>query len=868
MFELNNTNPNQSLTTYENYASTNILNSQVIPKVYQDLQRFAAEPDLKEKLKLVFGADYNVQAAQTIVDKWLIGDFSTIPPIELVDRGDIAGANGAFATATNTIYLSKDILTGESADTAALEDLILEEIGHSIDAQVNAIDTPGDEGAIFVAAVREKALSSEELAALKAEDDRAIIVINGSEIAIEKNSTPLGANGTVSGTLSTTDINNPTRSGRYTDQYSLSGLIPGLPVQVEMSSTAFDSYLQLIDVGTAQVIDFDDDSAGNNNSRLTFTPLSGKNYLVRATSYAPGATGSYTLRTVSSGGSTTLPTLSLNHTINSSLSTTDRNNPTRSGAYADDYRLTGVSSGQQVQLNLSSTAFDSYLQVINESTGQVVAFDDNSAGNRNSRLTLTPQSGISYLVRATSYAAGFTGSYTLSAAPVVSNPIISNVQNINYVTGPSSGSFTGRTLYSSQSVSTNNDKYYRFNIEQPGGRLSVGLKDIFNGSADVYLIRDANNNNTVDSGEVLASSEGSSNKSISGSQLDNLSAGTYYVRVKGNASYGIAFNLDQAGNTFSAARPLGDLTAKRQTYMDFLGASTGDDVDYYQFTINGPRKLQLALRTTDISQDTAEKNVTLELFDQNQRRVTLNNTQWDNSRYAQANLAAGTYYAKVTPINNTVSVNYRFVLNLYDQAPSFNITPVFNGSFTSSQRTVINNAINNWKSRIVSGPAGGNAERGFTLNISQSPQPSEQKAYAEAGLQGQGVAIMNIFPYLWNQKSDALATQVIEHELGHAIGFGTSEEFAKLVIIPQASIYSEFTGENAKALNGGRNIPLQGDGDFRSPATWNNRTTGASHWVEGSFPQELMSAVTNDANNNQRNFTLAALKDMGFVLKA
>ena len=77
MFELNNTNPNESLTISANPAiagttsnPTNILTSQVMPTVYQDLQRFAADPNLNEKLKLAFGSDYNVQTAQTIVENW------------------------------------------------------------------------------------------------------------------------------------------------------------------------------------------------------------------------------------------------------------------------------------------------------------------------------------------------------------------------------------------------------------------------------------------------------------------------------------------------------------------------------------------------------------------------------------------------------------------------------------------------------------------------------------------------------------------------------------------------------------------------------------------------------------------------------
>jgi hypothetical protein len=159
-----------------------------MPTVYQDLQRFAADPNLNEKLKLAFGSDYNVQTAQTIVENWLIGDFSTIPPIELVERGDITGANGAFAAATNKIYLSKDILTGDITNTAAVEDVILEEIGHSIDVLVNAVDAPGDEGEIFAGVVQGKTFDATDFANLKAEDDTTTINIDGKKYLAEMNS--------------------------------------------------------------------------------------------------------------------------------------------------------------------------------------------------------------------------------------------------------------------------------------------------------------------------------------------------------------------------------------------------------------------------------------------------------------------------------------------------------------------------------------------------------------------------------------------------------------------------------------------------------------------------------------------------------
>jgi murein DD-endopeptidase MepM/ murein hydrolase activator NlpD len=195
------------------------------------------------------------------------------------------------------------------------------------------------------------------------------------------------------------------------------------------------------------------------------------------------------------------------------------------------------------------------------------------------------------------------------------------------------------------------------------------LKDMY-GSADVSLIRDANNNGRVDSGEVLASSEGSSNKLISGNLLDNLSAGTYYVRVKGNTSYGLAVNLDQAGNSRSEGNPggfsinkarnLGTLSdiAPSQDYQfsDFVGSSLGDPVDFYSFRLDKPRSLSFALRDM-----TGNANVYIE--DGNGTVLAKSENGGSADELGSVNLAGSTnYYVRVAPVGSE-STNYRLVLN-------------------------------------------------------------------------------------------------------------------------------------------------------------------------------------------------------------
>ncbi|MEG5079726.1 hypothetical protein QUB53_03565 [Microcoleus sp. AT8-B4] len=105
--------------------------------------------------------------------------------------------------------------------------------------------------------------------------------------------------------------------------------------------------------------------------------------------------------------------ISLGQTIDESLSSTDLENPKKLGSFSDDYTLSGFSNWQQVQVNMDSTAIDSYLQLVNASTGEVIAFNDDLGSSLNSQLSFTKYPGIDYTIRATSSNSGVTGNYTL-----------------------------------------------------------------------------------------------------------------------------------------------------------------------------------------------------------------------------------------------------------------------------------------------------------------------------------------------------------------------------------------------------------------------------------------------------------------------
>ena len=222
----------------------------------------------------------------------------------------------------------------------------------------------------------------------------------------------IGILDTTNGTLATTDPTNPTRTGSFRDDYLVTNVTAGQSVQLNLDA-AFDTYLQVVNAATGEIVAFNDDSNGTLNSQLSFTAAAGVNYIARATSYSPGATGDYSL--ISNNGLLTSATpITTNQTLNGTLDTTDPANNLRPGSVFDGYLLANLTAGQQVQVNLNSTAFDSYLQVVNASTGEIVSFNDDSNGTLNSQLSFTAAEGVNYIARATSYSAGATGVYSLT----------------------------------------------------------------------------------------------------------------------------------------------------------------------------------------------------------------------------------------------------------------------------------------------------------------------------------------------------------------------------------------------------------------------------------------------------------------------
>jgi hypothetical protein len=103
--------------------------------VYNQLTNFANLENFWSLFDTAFGSSYDDEIVVGLRSQWQSGDFSQFPQIEVVSNGVLGGANGAYASITNKIYLSDQFLN--TANQPSLTSVLIEEFGHFIDTQVN-----------------------------------------------------------------------------------------------------------------------------------------------------------------------------------------------------------------------------------------------------------------------------------------------------------------------------------------------------------------------------------------------------------------------------------------------------------------------------------------------------------------------------------------------------------------------------------------------------------------------------------------------------------------------------------------------------------------------------------------------------------
>ena len=176
-------NINDALGIISNaFAELEFISELALETAHSYLNEFALESSWETKIESVFGTDYSSELIERALSKFQLNDFSDLPSIKIIPSQNLEGANGGYDDLNGLIYLSSDFIANNQHDPEEITRVVLEEIGHFLDAKINQQDTPGDEGAIFAA----KVLSLELETGVLDENDFNTITIGDRTVQIEQ----------------------------------------------------------------------------------------------------------------------------------------------------------------------------------------------------------------------------------------------------------------------------------------------------------------------------------------------------------------------------------------------------------------------------------------------------------------------------------------------------------------------------------------------------------------------------------------------------------------------------------------------------------------------------------------------------------
>jgi hypothetical protein len=208
------------------------------------------------------------------------------------------------------------------------------------------------------------------------------------------------------------------KTGEFVDRYTVQAL-PGQRLRVDMSSSAFDTYVIVKDPKNEQ--SENDDAEGQpGHAIVEMETTEAGTYTILATSYGKAETGAYQLAIElgAAGGNpgrarpADAAALTLGGTVNGRLQEGDRTLQ-NSGEFSDAYLVEGR-PGQTLVVEMNSGDFDTYL-LVRTPGGESFDNDDDNGSSDRSRLEVPMREAGRYRVVATSYRRGETGAYTLTA---------------------------------------------------------------------------------------------------------------------------------------------------------------------------------------------------------------------------------------------------------------------------------------------------------------------------------------------------------------------------------------------------------------------------------------------------------------------
>ncbi|MDX1675074.1 MAG: putative Ig domain-containing protein, partial [Longimicrobiales bacterium] len=232
----------------------------------------------------------------------------------------------------------------------------------------------------------------------------------------------------------------------------------------------------------------------------------------------------------------------------------------------------------------------------------------------------------------------------------------------------------------------------------------------------------------------------------------------------------------------------------------------------------------------------------------------------DETAYNITPLAVSSAPDSIQPAVDSAIARWERVITANAQA-----VRILPGTFSSSSCGGFGDAVNGTTLDdiivlINIGPIDGAGEGGFNTIGLAGPCAIRSEGSTDPNLPAFGLLTLDSYD-LGTLVGTDLLTDLIFHEIGHVLGFGSLWEFLDLVS-GSGTNDPTFTGSGAleewSALGGTGNVPLANTGDT---------TTVEGHWRESVFDAEIMTGFAEQVGVEQplSRVTIASMEDMGYT---
>ncbi len=303
-------------------------------------------------------------------------------------------------------------------------------------------------------------------------------------------------------------------------------------LEIEMTSTAVDAYLFVLDANLNTIAEDDDGGPTGTNARVVRSFPAGK-YFVLANAYDPNSFGAYQLSVKPApaacavGRATTLPS-----TINAALTVTTACR-LNDDSYLDRYDLT-IPARTTVRMDMTSSVIDSYL-VLLDANGKLIAQDDDAGVGVNAHIEVQLEAGQYRLIA--NAAPGQTGAYRLDVAAAVDPCAVTRTITVSQTINSTLGA-------TDCAVSTNGPipytQRYLLNVTT-AGPLQI---DMTSAAVDAYLVLQ-----NAATGAILAENDDASVSTTNARIAGNFSVGQYII----NAT---TYEFNEVGNYALSVVPI------------------------------------------------------------------------------------------------------------------------------------------------------------------------------------------------------------------------------------------------------------------------------------------------------------------------